>query len=337
MNAVMERLQAKAKSVAATVVFPEGDDLRVLPAAVLLAQQGVVRPIVVGQAERITAAARRVGVDLADSIEFADPASSRDLAAFADELYRLRGHKGLTPHEASRLAADPVYFGALMVRTGRADGCVAGAAHPTSHILQAALHVIGLAPSARTLSSAFLMLLPDGSTLTYADCAVVPDPDAAQLADIAIAAAQTHEQLTGEPPVVAMLSFSTRGSADHERARKVRDATLLARQRMPSLVIDGELQFDAACSEAVGRRKAPGSAVAGRANVLVFPNLDAGNIAYKITERLANAAAVGPILQGLARPMHDLSRGCSVEDVVNVARICAVQAGARRGSPPHSS
>jgi phosphate acetyltransferase len=213
-----------------------------------------------------------------------------------------------------------------MVGEGDADGCVTGAATTTADVLRAALYCIGLAPGTSTLSSAFLMEFPEGRVFTYGDCAVVPYPDAKQLAEIALSSAKTHHQLTGETPRVALLSFSTKGSATHERVDLVREALAIAKERDPQLMIDGELQFDAALLPAIGQRKAPGSDVAGQANVFIFPNLDAGNIGYKMTERLAGATATGPIIQGLAKPMHDLSRGASWEDIVNTVAVSAVQA-----------
>ncbi|MEN9839895.1 MAG: hypothetical protein RL177_1374, partial [Bacteroidota bacterium] len=233
---------------------------------------------------------------------------------------------GLTLDAARTLATDPLYFASLMVGEGDADGCVTGAATTTADVLRAALYCIGLAPGTSTLSSAFLMEFPDGRVFTYGDCAVVPYPEAKQLAEIALSSAKTHLQLTGETPRVALLSFSTKGSATHERVDLVREALAIAKERDPQLMIDGELQFDAALLPAIGQRKAPGSDVAGQANVFIFPNLDAGNIGYKMTERLAGATATGPIIQGLAKPMHDLSRGASWEDIVNTVAVSAVQA-----------
>ena len=221
---------------------------------------------------------------------------------------------------------DELTLGASLVRARLADGCVAGANLPTRDVLRAALKFIGVAVPGGLVSSAFLMAPPGGRLCTFADCAVVPEPDATQLALIATTAAQTHRDLTDAVPVVALLSFSTKGSADHAMVSKVREATRLAQAAAPDLLIDGELQFDAAWVPAVGERKATGSRVAGRANVFVFPNLDAGNIGYKIAERLGGARAIGPLLQGLRQPMHDLSRGCSVDDVMNVAAACALQA-----------
>lgn len=302
---VVQRLRRKAAVLGARVVLPESSDPRVVEAAAVLEREGIAKPVLVDSAT--------------------DPRADR----FARILYDLRKANGMTEAQAQVAIRTPLYFGAMLVRTGEADACVAGSISPTADVLRAALHVIGLAPGISLMSSVFLMALPGGRAVTYGDCAVVPYPDARGLAAIALASADTHRALTGERPMVAMLSFSTKGSAEHEAVTRVREATALAKAARPDLDIDGELQFDAAWVEAVGQRKAPGSPVAGRANVFVFPNLDAGNIAYKITERLAGAQAIGPVIQGLARPMHDLSRGCQVDDIVTVAAVGALQAKGR--------
>jgi phosphate acetyltransferase len=244
----------------------------------------------------------------------------------ASELFTLRKTKNMTYEQAKSAMQSVLYFAAMMVKRGEADGCVGGAVHTTAEVLRAAIHCVGTAPGIKTVSSIFLMILQDGRALTYGDCAVMPYPDENQLADIAVASAESHLQLTGQEPIVAMLSFSTKGSAKHEAVDKVVHALEIARSRNPKLKIDGELQFDAAFIESVGQRKAPGSAAAGKANVFIFPNLDAGNICYKMTERIGKAQAVGPIIQGLAKPVNDLSRGCSPEDIANVTAICCVKA-----------
>jgi phosphate acetyltransferase len=246
---------------------------------------------------------------------------SSDLKVF----YSLRKHKGITQEQADESLLKALFFGAMMVREGDADGSVAGANNTTADVLRAGIQCIGLAEGITVVSSTFLMLVPDWEKpLTFADCGVVPDPNPDQLASIAIASANTHQKLTGETPVVAMLSFSTYGSACHPKVDKVKEATRLVKERAPNLLADGELQGDSALVPSVGSKKAPGSLVAGKANVLIFPDLDAGNIGYKLTQRLAKAIALGPLIQGLKKPAMDLSRGCSAEDIMNVASICCV-------------
>ncbi len=300
-----DTLRARASGTPMRIVLPETADPRTRQAASYLSEHGICFPIL------------------------PEPESSPDLERYAMHLLERRKAKGLSLDQAREMARRPEMFGALMVACGDADGCVCGAVATTADVLRAALYAIGLEPGTKVLSSVFLMEMPDGRVFTYGDCAVVPYPDAGQLAEIGRSSARTHRVLTGEEPRVAFLSFSTRGSAEHERVQLVREAVALAQAAEPDLSVDGELQFDAAVVPAIGERKAPGSVVAGSANVLVFPNLDAGNIGYKITERLAGATATGPLIQGLARPMHDLSRGASWEDIVNTAAVCAVQAAQR--------
>ncbi|HEY0021449.1 MAG TPA: phosphate acetyltransferase [Longimicrobium sp.] len=324
----LDSVHARARANPRRIMLPEGADERTLVAAARLHADGLARPLVVGGPE-ITAELRRIG---AGEVEVLDPAGDARRPLLAALLFERRRAKGMTEEDAHRLAADPLLFGALLVAAGEADGCVAGAVSTTADVMRAAIWAIGPAPGIRTVSSTFYMVVPpfrgaDEEVLSYSDAAVVPDPTAEQLADIAVAAADARRKVVGDDPRVAFLSYSTRGSAAGPSIDKVRRALEIFREKAPGIPADGELQADAALIESVGARKSPGSAVAGRANVLVFPDLDAGNIAYKLTQRLAHAEAVGPIVQGLAKPCNDLSRGATPADIVNVACITGLLAG----------
>lgn len=312
--------QLDGTSPAARVVFAEGDDPRVRRAAAKLARRGITSLLVCAASDdQVEREPTGPGVETLSVQELAHGPAGRSVAETGER-------RGWPAEVVGQRLDDPLYLAAACVDTGLADACVAGCQHPTGEVLRAAIQVIGLAPGSRLLSSSFLLLMPDGSSMAFGDCAVVPEPDESQLADIAVATARTFAALTRRSPLVAMLSFSTLGSADHESVSRVRRATALVRDLAPQLPVDGELQFDAALVSSVAAQKAAGSSVAGRANVFVFPNLAAGNIGYKIAERLAGAKAFGPIIQGLRAPMNDLSRGCDVDDLVNVAVISALQA-----------
>ena len=324
----LDSVHARARAHPRRIVLPEGADERTLVAAVRLHAEGLARPLVVGGPE-IAAELRRLG---AGEVEVLDPAGDARRPRLASLLFERRRAKGMTEDDAHRLAADPLLFGALLVAAGEADGCVAGAVSTTADVMRAAIWAIGPAPGIRTVSSTFYMVVPPfrgqgEEVLSYSDAAVVPDPTAEQLADIAVAAADARRKVVGDDPRVAFLSYSTRGSAAGPSIDKVRRALEIFREKAPGTPADGELQADAALIESVGARKSPGSAVAGKANVLIFPDLDAGNIAYKLTQRLAGAEAVGPVVQGLARPCNDLSRGATPGDIVNVACITGLLAG----------
>jgi len=330
---LLQQIRDKAKAGRKHIVLPEGTEERTVLAAAEVTAQGIADITLVGGEQAIRQKAQELGADLA-GVRIQDPAASLRASAYAGLLYELRKNKGMTPEEAEKLVTgNPLYFATMMLKTGDADGMVAGAINTTGDVLRPALQIIKTAPGIKVVSSCFLMECPDrrygqNGVLVFGDCAVIPNPTAEELAAIAISSAQTAKALAGMEPKVAMLSFSTKGSAQHELVTKVQEATRIAREAAPALMIDGELQADAALVASVGKLKSPDSPVAGEANVLVFPDLQAGNIGYKLVQRLAGAEAVGPVIQGLAKPVNDLSRGCSVEDIVSAVAIAAAQANA---------
>ena len=324
---LLDRIVDRAKKLDKTIVLPEGEDRRTIEAAQKLTEQGICKVVLLGDEEIIQKNAS--GFDIA-GIPVINPLTSEKRSAYIEQLVELRKKKGLTPEQADELLQDSVYFGCMMLKNDEVDGLVSGAVHATSDLLRPALQIIKSAPDIPTVSSYFLMEFPnqelgDNGVLIYSDCGVVIDPNEDELAAIAVASAQSAKQIAELDPRVAMLSFSTKASASHPKVDKVVNATKKAQQMAPDVPIDGELQGDAALVESVGQKKAPGSPVAGKANVLIFPDLDAGNIGYKLTQRLAGATAVGPLCQGFAKPVNDLSRGCNADDIVYAVAITALQ------------
>ncbi|MDR1720187.1 MAG: phosphate acetyltransferase [Dysgonamonadaceae bacterium] len=334
---LIQEIILRAKANKQRIVLPEGTEERTLKAADRLASDGVASIILLGNPDKIKSLASQYGLRQIDNTTIIDPLNHPKKQVYADLLYELRKNKGLTPEQAAGLVENPLYLGCLMIKNGDADGEIAGAQNTTGDVLRPALQIIKTSPGISVVSGAFLMFTDkkqygkDGF-LVFADCAVMPNPTAQELAGIALATAQTTRALAGIEPKIAMLSFSTKGSATHELCDKVIEATRIAKETDPGLQIDGELQADAAIVPSVASSKAPGSPVAGSANVLIFPNLECGNIAYKLVQRLAGAEAIGPILQGMAAPVNDLSRGCSVDDIYKMVAICANQAMNKRYS-----
>jgi phosphate acetyltransferase len=319
---LLNEIKEKASALKKTIVLPESHDERVLKAAEILTKEKIVSVITLGNEDIIRSDVKRLGVDLT-GVRIIDQSKSDKLSDFTNIFFNLRKHKGITIELARETVAKDLFFGAMMVREGMADGSVAGSTASTGDVMRAGIQCVGMPEGISIVSSFFLMLFPD-NVFSFADCAVVPNPDVNQLADIAISTADNHLKLTDKEPFVAMLSFSTKGSAQHELIDKVIEATKIVKEKRSDLNVDGEFQFDTAIVESIGKKKAPGSPVAGKANVMVFPDLNAGNIAYKIAQRLGGAEAIGPLVQGLNKPCFDLSRGCSVDDIVNTASFAAV-------------
>lgn len=331
---ILDKIVANAKANKRRIVLPEGLEERTLRAADRIIAEGVADIILIGNPDEIKAKAKELGLThIADGAKLVCPKGNPDKEKYANILYELRKKKGMTIEEATSLAENPLYLGCLMIKAGDADGEVAGAQNTTGNVLRPALQIIKTAPGVKVVSGAFILITKASQygaegTLLFGDCAVMPNPNAEELAQIAVSSAATARTLVGIEPKIAMLSFSTKGSAKHENVDKVTEATKLAKEMAPELNLDGELQVDAALDPKTGAGKAPGSTVAGKANVLIFPDLQAGNIGYKLVQRLGGAEAIGPILQGIAMPVNDLSRGCSVDDVYYMVAITSNQATA---------
>ena len=331
---LLERIKQNAKKHNKRIVLPEGYEERTVRAADIAIGEGLAQIILLGDPEQIRSEAVKMGLKNIENATIVDPVKNEMKEHYAGMMTELRKHKGMTFDEASRLIEDPLYLGVMMIKNGDADGEVSGADHSTGDVLRPAFHYVKTAPGISVVSGAFIMILPEKSfgedgVIIFADGAVHPDPTEKELAEIAIATAHTARAIGGFEPRIALLSFSTMGSACHPMVDKVVNATRIAKEMAPDLLIEGELQADAALVESIGLKKAPGSRIAGKANVLVFPDLQSGNIAYKLVQRLAHAEAIGPILQGMAAPINDLSRGCCVTDIVSMIAITANQAAGK--------
>ena len=326
----IDQIKDRARRELKTIVLPEATDVRILEAAEMVKNEGYAKVILVGNEEQVRQIAKEKGIDIGDT-QIVDPAKSEKIDEYANTLYELRKAKGMTEEQAKQLILDPVYYGMMMVKLNEADGLVSGAAHSTSDTLRPALQILRTAPGTKLVSAFFVMVVPDceygaNGTFVFADSGLNEEPNSEALSEIAISSSKSFEQLVGQQAKVAMLSYSTYGSAHSASTEKVIEATKLVKEKAPELLVDGELQLDAAIIPEVAASKAKGSPVAGEANVLVFPDLGAGNIGYKLVQRLAKAEAYGPLCQGIARPVNDLSRGCSSKDVAGVVAITAVQA-----------
>lgn len=328
---LIEKIRQQARANCQRIVFPEGDEQRTVMAADAIIREKLCHVTLIAERSEVEKMANQYGLKNLEKANIINPKDHPRKADYAELLYQMRREKGMTMEEAGRLAEDPLYLGTLMIKAGDADGEVAGARNATGDVLRPAFQIVKTMPGISIVSGAFIMILQDqgfgeNGILVFADGAVHPDPDEKQLAEIAVATAGTTRNILGFEPRIAMMSFSTRGSAQHPMVDKVVNATRIAREMDPTLIIDGEFQADAALIESIGKSKAPGSPIQGNANVLIFPDLNSGNIAYKLVQRLAKAEAIGPVLQGMAAPINDLSRGCSVSDIVNLAAITATQA-----------
>jgi phosphate acetyltransferase len=331
---LLEQIKAKAQQANKRIVLPEGEEERTLKAADIVLSEGIASIVLLGNKKNIAAKAAEYGLKNIGKAEIIDPNNNPKKEFYAEMLCEIRKKKGMTMEEARKLVVDPLYLGTLLIKNGEVDGEVAGAMNATGDVLRPAFQIVKTLPGVSVVSGAFIMIFKDkqwgdDGVMVFADCAADPNTDENKLAQIAVVTAQTARNIAGIDPRVAMLSFSTKGSAKHELVDKVVNATRIAKEMDPNLMIDGELQADAAIVPKVGASKAPGSPVAGKANVLVFPSLEVGNIAYKLVQRLAGAEAIGPVMQGMAAPINDLSRGCSVEDIVNVVAITACQAAGK--------
>lgn len=332
MSLFTDKLKIRAKADLKTIVLAEGEDIRTLEAADTVLKEGYARLIILGNAGKIKAMAEEKGLDISGA-KIIDPEASEKTAAYADKLYEMRKAKGMTPEKAAETVKNVLYYGVMMVNEGEADGMVAGACNSSANVIRPSLQILKTKPGTKIVSSFFVMIVPDceygeQGTFIFSDSGLVENPDAEALSEIAIASAASFKQLIQAEPKVAMLSYSTYGSAKSELVDKVQEATRLAKEKAPQLKLDGELQLDAAVVPSVGKSKAPDSDIAGSANVLIFPDLNAGNIGYKLVQRLAKAEAYGPVLQGVRKPVNDLSRGCTAEDIAGVVAITCVQAQA---------